>query len=568
MVAHRVIFGRPLLQFATVAALLTLCVLEPVSAFDIPCKAEPDTTVVVTEVVAKGASRIEVRRKLVETAVEEGIRTVIGVQIQSRSAAQVSSEDGEINEKFLERMRAQSAGYGRPDVLDEAVTSSGGETLLELKVRVTVCVPKNPLLVKRVVAIGSTLNSSGEELEEFRNIIASELSSSPAFALAPRAEQDFADIRVSGKILDYGVTRRTIKGKRYNRITVNFALEGELEADGSVITHAVQEFKNVLAEIDIDEAMDDFMVGVLTSGTRQFHDKLLATAPNAKKIDQSVKKSDQGQSGEFGLVGGKPTIAVYPPVGPGTKGIEKLGFDKQEITRRLEEALRATGRFALFERSRELLAASVEAEQDLSESGSYLADAAERGKLANVKLIVQPFVAEFVLQSQFEEVDGLPGMYERIDHGKVTLTCKVLDTTSGEIKHQVTISWGFERESDDVFEGKVGGPGQSEWIEMADEIGTRSATAMVNTVFPVMVIKFSRGRVFLNRGKGGGIKKGDILELFSVGEELKDPQTGETLGGEEFSIGKIKVIKVAAKFSTAKPLDGLEDDPQPGDIAR
>lgn len=567
MVANRVGSARPLTQFAAVAALLALCGFKPASAFDIPCKEEPNTTVVVTEVVAKGASRVEVRRKLVETAVEEGIRTVIGVQVQSRSAAQVSSEDGEINEKFLERMRAQSAGYGRPDVLDESVTSSGGEKLLELKVKVTVCVPKNPLLVKRVVAIGSTLNSSGEELEEFRNIIANELSSSPAFALAQRAEQDFADIRVSGKILDYGVTQRTIKGKRYNRITVNFALEGQLDSDGSVITHAVQEFKNVLTEIDIDEAMDRFMVDVLTSGTRVFHDKLLATAPNAKKIDPSVKKSAQS-AGEFGVVGGKPTIAVYPPIGPGTKAIEKLGFDKQEITRRLEEALRATGRFAVFERSRKLLAASVGAEQDLSESGSYLADAAERGKLANVKLIVQPFVAEFVLKPKFEAVDGLPGMYERIDYGKVTLTCKVLDTTSGEIKHQVTIPWGFERESDDVFEGKVGGPGQSDWIEMADEIGTRSAAAMVNTVFPIMVVKFSRGRVFLNRGKGGGIKKGDVLELFSVGEELKDPQTGETLGGEEFSIGKIKVIKVTAKFSTAKPVGELDDDPQPGDIAR
>ena len=560
--------GRTMSRLATLSALLTFCSIQSVSAFEIPCKAEPVTTVEVSDLITKGDSRVKVRQKLLETAVEEGIRTIVGVKVQSRTALQVSSSDGEINEKFLERMRAQSSGYASPEVLKEEILDSGGETVLSLRVKVTVCVPKNPALIKQVVSVGSTVNSNGEELDHFRSIIESVISSSNSFVLSNRDDRDFADIRISGDILDYNVTSRIINKKKYNRITVNYALKAEFEKDGSVSTHAAQEFRNVLARIDLDSATDTFMVDTITAGAQQLHDQLVAAVANARPSGQSVKKAAPRRSGAGGNRGGKPTIAVYPPVGVGAKAIERLGFDKLEITRRLEEALRATGRFAVFERSRELLAASVEAEQDLSESSRYLADAAERGKLANVSLIIQPIVTDFVLRPVFTDIDGLPGMYERTDHGRITLTSKLLDTTSGEIKHQVSVPSEFSREFDDVFEGKVGGPGKRDWLAMAKKIGTQSASAMVNTVFPIRVIKFSKGRIFLNRGKGGGLKRGDVLAIFSVGEELIDPRTGENLGGETFSIGKIKVTKVLAKFSSAKPLGDLEGEPKPGDIAR
>jgi hypothetical protein len=568
MVTIRHVHAQTMWRLATLSLLLTFCSINSVSAFDIPCKAEPFTTVVVSDTITKGASRIKARHMLLDSAVEEGIRTIAGVQVQSRSASQVSSTDGEINEKFLERMRAQSSGYGRPEVLKEEVLDSGGGSVLRLTVKVTVCVPKNPLLIKQVVSIGPTLNSRGEDLEDFRNIMESIFSSSKKFVLSKRGEGDFADIRVDGNILDYNVTERTINNKLYNRIDVNFALKAEFEKDGSISTHSAQEFTNVLARHDLNSAIDKFMVSTLTTGTQQFHDKLAASIASKNPNRKSVNKLSQTQMGSGNGLGKKPTIAVYPPIGVGTKVMEELGFDKQDITRRLEESLRASGRFVVFERSRELLATTVEAEQDLAESSAYLADAAERGKLANVRLIIQPIVTDFVLQPVFTEIDGLPGMYERTDHGRIVLTCKVLDTTSGEIKHQVTVPWEFSRELDDVFEGKTGGPGKRDWMAMAEEIGARSTSAILNTVFPIMVIKVSKGRVFLNRGKGTGLKKGDVLEVFSVGEDLMDPQTGEKLGGEDILIGKIKVNKVSAKFSTAKPLGTWEEEAKSGDIAR
>jgi hypothetical protein len=567
MVTQRQLYGPAGMRWAIGASLLCAAI-QTASGFEVECKAEVATTVTVSDALDAGRSRLELRQSLVEAAVGEGIGAVIGVQLQSRSASNVSATNGEIDDRFLSRMRAQSAGFGRPVVLDETLTSNGAETLLELKVDVTVCIPKNPTLVKRVVAIRSALNSQGEELLDFHTIIRNEMSSSDAFAVSAVGVDDFADLMIDARILDLGTTQRTIKGKRYNRISVTYAFSAEIAADGSLVTHTNQEFTNVLAKRDLTQAINDFMPAALSRGARAFHDKLLTAGADGKTVDASLKRAPNQAAAPFGIVDGKPTIAVYPPVGPGVKAIKRRRFDETEITRRIEEALRATGRFTLFERNTQLLTSSVEAEQDLAESGAFAANAADRGRLSNVKLIVQPFVAEFAFGPHFRAVEGLPGMYERTDYGKVSVTNKVLDTTTGEIKHQVTVPWGFTRESKDVQQGKVGGPGRGSWLRMAKQVGTRSAAEIVNRVFPIMVIKFSRGRVFLNRGKGGGIKVGDVLELFSVGEEMKDPQTGESLGGEEYSIGKIKVTKVAAKFSTARPLKRLEEGPKRGDIAR
>lgn len=264
----------------------------------------------------------------------------------------------------------------------------------------------------------------------------------------------------------------------------------------------------------------------------------------------------------------KPAVAVYPTiVGPGAKSLVKRNFDVQSITRSLEEALRATRRFAVYERSAEILQESVLKEQDLAQSGMAASNAAEFGKLNNVALIVQPFVAEFRFGSSFAEVDGLPGKFRRTDSGKISVTFKVLDTTSGEIKYQVTSQSGFSGEPV-VVDGRSGGPSASRWSKMVERVTLKGSNSIVNSVFPILVVKFQNDQIFLNRGEGNGIAVGNVMELFSAGEPLVDPATGETLGSSEFFAGKIKIVRVLPKFSVAEAVGNLEAQPQPGDIVR
>ena len=71
------------------------------------------------------------------------------------------------------------------------------------------------------------------------------------------------------------------------------------------------------------------------------------------------------------------------------------------------------------------------------------------------------------------------------------------------------------------------------------------------------VIKASRGKVYLNLGKGM-VKKGDVLTLMSKGESLIDPETGLDLGSEGEEIGSLQVITVKKKYSIAKPVGRIK----------
>ena len=263
----------------------------------------------------------------------------------------------------------------------------------------------------------------------------------------------------------------------------------------------------------------------------------------------------------------KPMIAVYPTViGHGVKVFDRQTLDLQEVTRRLEEALRATRKFRLYERS-ETVIKEWALEGDIAQSGLARERATKFAKLNNVGLIVQPMVVEFQLGSEFKKVDGLDGMYKRTDVGRLTLTSKVLSTTTGEIKYQITISDGFQREPE-LVEGKLDSTDSSDWIEMAVQVGVDNATSIVNAIYPITVIHYQNNTLFLNRGAGGGVKLGDELQLFSVGEDLIDPDTNEKLGRAEFLIGNVKIIQVKPKSSTAQPIDDLQVEPKRGDIVR
>ena len=264
----------------------------------------------------------------------------------------------------------------------------------------------------------------------------------------------------------------------------------------------------------------------------------------------------------------KPSIAVYPAIlGPSVTNFPENSIDIQELTRRLEEALRATRRFRLFERDENVLK-KWKLEGDIAESALAREYSTEFGKLNNVGLIVQPMIVGFDLSSKFAPVDGLEGMYQRTDSGMLIVTSKVLSTTTGEIKYQITIEDGFSR-GPTVVEGKGSvGVDKNDWIEIAGSSGVKSATSIVNAIFPIQVMLFQSNMLFLNRGEGGGIQVGDELQLFSAGEDLIDPATKENLGPAEIPIGMVRVVQVKPKTSTAIPIGELMIPPKSGDIVR
>jgi len=265
----------------------------------------------------------------------------------------------------------------------------------------------------------------------------------------------------------------------------------------------------------------------------------------------------------------RPTVAVYPTIAIGVAGaeVDRYKVDLQEISRQIEEGIRATRRFTMFERSAAVMQGSVLREQDFAQGGRALGDAAEFGKLNNVQMVIQPIITSFSLNSTHEAIEELPGKFRATHTGRLTVTVKVLDTSSGEIKFQTTQNVGFSQNGG-VADTRVAGPGRDAWGGMAKEAATKVTNSVVGYVFPIQVIKADGPDIFVNRGEGGGIAAGETYALYSIGEAMIDPVTKENLGSSEMLLGRVKVVRVNPRFSVVQAVGKISGAPKPGDILR
>jgi curli biogenesis system outer membrane secretion channel CsgG len=102
---------------------------------------------------------------------------------------------------------------------------------------------------------------------------------------------------------------------------------------------------------------------------------------------------------------------------------------------------------------------------------------------------------------------------------------------------------------------------------MIERFSTQSVAQIVARLYPSKVLTTTEeGIVYINRGADAGIKEGDVYSVMRAGQELIDPDTGESFGKTERKIASIKIITVESARSQAEILSG--NDPQRGDLIR
>ena len=75
---------------------------------------------------------------------------------------------------------------------------------------------------------------------------------------------------------------------------------------------------------------------------------------------------------------------------------------------------------------------------------------------------------------------------------------------------------------------------------------------LLSNIYPIKIIKITTsGNIILNQG-GTLLTKGNIYNVYKLGERLYDPYTKESLGREEIQIAKIEITKVNHKNSYAQ----------------
>jgi len=235
------------------------------------------------------------------------------------------------------------------------------------------------------------------------------------------------------------------------------------------------------------------------------------------------------------------------------------------IKSRIEEVLKNSRRFKIYERDTSILQKSVILEQDFAGSQRALKDAAEFGKMNNVHFIVVPIVASIKLESILER-DAQNSKFNSLITGEVILTLKIIDTTSGSIKYQKTDNYQL------VNKKQVSTIGIIEysdiWLSVLQKTGNEAGTAVFDAIFPIEIVQLNGAEAILNRGEGGGLSLNSTLGLYSLGESITDPKTGINLGKIERKIGECKIVSVSERISIADLVINSSRTAKVGDLCR
>lgn len=264
--------------------------------------------------------------------------------------------------------------------------------------------------------------------------------------------------------------------------------------------------------------------------------------------------------------------------GPGGEVYSAANFDYARqvpvngIEAMITDVMQRSGRFRMVER--EFIGAVLD-EQNLGDSSRVSQpSAAKIGKVLGAQYLVQAVVTSYEPEYK-KKKGGLGGITKGLLGGAkmgkskslVGMNFRLIDSETSEIlfTKQVDVIMST---TEFAFGGAGWGSGGALGGFLSDysktPIGQGVMTAVNIGVYELAkqigaapvdgsVIKVEADRIYVNLGDAV-LDPGDTLTAVVMGEELIDPDTGLSLGGEEEAIGTLQVISVQEKFSIAEAL--------------
>ncbi len=232
-------------------------------------------------------------------------------------------------------------------------------------------------------------------------------------------------------------------------------------------------------------------------------------------------------------------------------------------------ALSETKKYTLIERAK---LEKVMDEQRLGASGAVTAQtAAKIGRLLGAQYIITGAITEFGVKDSKIGVGGLEkvlpfggGAKVSKNTARVVIDVRAIDTTSAQIvasargegkkssaefSGNLSIAPSFDFGKDGFDETIIGKAARKAVDDVAKELSAKFDESGSGAV---KIIKISGNQVYINSGRADGEKVGHVYGVYRVGEEMTDPDTGESLGSEEEKVGTAKVVKVNPKYSIAE----------------
>ena len=247
----------------------------------------------------------------------------------------------------------------------------------------------------------------------------------------------------------------------------------------------------------------------------------------------------------------KPHVAIKTPaVGEGVKDYANRYLNRETLLSEMEASLLATRKFDVLSRKKSTMSA-VREEQKFSKSDYASGNAAKEGQLSSANFLLIPVVQDFKFYRISKSVPNMDDKYTRQDFGMLEVAVQIIDTTTNSIKTTFYMKDSFST-AKQVVNKKGGAPSSVHFTKLSKKVAAQMADQLVDIVFPMKVLSRKNKQVFINRGKDGGLKVGSVLNVYEPGEQLIDPDTGESLGATEEFAGKIKVVRINPKFTIAE----------------
>jgi hypothetical protein len=192
-----------------------------------------------------------------------------------------------------------------------------------------------------------------------------------------------------------------------------------------------------------------------------------------------------------------------------------------------------------------------------SDLAQVLKEADFRGgdfKVSGVDYLLVTTLDDF---QDYQEVMTLPTTGERLSKRviRVTAVAKIYDSVSGRLVESANITRKIQDAGGEFNSLKTGELSDALLLKSVREIAQATADRVADVIFPAKVIARTDKQVTINRGDGTAIAPGEVWLAFALGEELKDPDTGEVLDRERVPVGKVRIVRVNPRTTIAEILE-------------
>ena len=265
------------------------------------------------------------------------------------------------------------------------------------------------------------------------------------------------------------------------------------------------------------------------------------------KVDVAQYRAPEEEGRPKIVVAMPRTLTGQYPVGDATVTSSDVA---RAVRGRLSDILTQTKRFIVLDRE---FGQEMQSEIDHINSGNVrVQDAARLGQQLATDLVLIPTIERFEYPRRVQKLRMSDReLVSYSGGGRITL--RLLNAATGE----VVLSDSFEHQlaaADPSTMPRVV-DGQNMAAEMMQSLSARIGGAIVTEIFPVAVVAMTGDQAVLTQG-GEALQVGQRWRAVALGEALKDPQTGQSLGHHEAPVGILRIDRVSSKTSYGTFEDG------------